>query len=46
MTLPRGVFEAVEFYMKQGMTRDEAIHEIEEKLRLPIQQEIKERIPT
>ena len=45
MTLPRDVFEAVKYYMSKGMTRDEAIHKIEEVLRLPIPQEVKDRIP-
>ncbi len=45
MTLPRDVFEAVEWLISQGFTRDGAIEEIEEKLRLPITQEIKDMIP-
>ncbi|KKM95076.1 hypothetical protein LCGC14_1191770 [marine sediment metagenome] len=45
MNLPADVFNAVEWLISQGFTRDGAIEEIEERYRLLIPQDIKDRIP-
>ena len=45
MTEKADVFNAVEWLISQGFTRDGAIEEIEERYRLLIPQELKDRIP-